>query len=110
MNYKEALFFIAKSLTISLEEKSRKDIEFILKTTNIDWDMVVKVSTNHFIFPALYCNFKRADFLKYLPAELNKEKKNSTKKRKTIKKKKTKKKKRKTRKKKKKGLLKRLGF
>ena len=49
-------------------------------------------------------------FLKYLPAEIDKEKKSSIKKRKTIKKKKTKKKKRKTRKKKKKGLLKRLGF
>ena len=31
---------------------------------------VVKVSTSHYVFPALYCNFKRADFLKYLPADL----------------------------------------
>jgi len=31
---------------------------------------VVKVSTNHYVFPGIYCNFKRADFLKHLPADL----------------------------------------
>ena len=70
LNYKETLFFIAKCLTISLEDKNRDEIELILKTTDVDWDAVVKVSTSHYVFPALYCNFKRADFLKYLPADL----------------------------------------
>ena len=70
LNYKETLFFIAKCLTISLEDKNRDKIELILKTTDVDWDAVVKVSTAHYVFPALYCNFKRADFLKYLPADL----------------------------------------
>ena len=70
MNYKETLFFIAKSLTISLEEKNRDEIEIILKTKDLDWDTVVKVSTSHYVFPALYCNLKRADFLHYLPSEL----------------------------------------
>jgi len=70
LNYKDALFFIAKSLTISLEEKNKAEIEIIFKTTDIDWDAVVKVSTAHYVFPALYCNLKRADFLQYLPQEL----------------------------------------
>jgi hypothetical protein len=70
MNYKETLFFIGKCLTISLEEENRKEIEIQLKTTEIDWDSVVKVSTGHFVFPALYCNLKRANFLKFLPEEL----------------------------------------
>ncbi len=70
MNYKETLFFIAKSLTISLEEKNRDEIELMLKTTNVDWDAVVKVSTAHYVFPALYCNLKRLDFLQYIPNEL----------------------------------------
>ena len=70
MNYKETLFFIAKCLTISLEDKNRDEIELILKTTDVDWDAVVKVSTAHYVFPALYCNLKRADFLQYLPHEL----------------------------------------
>ena len=70
MNYKETLFFIAKCLTISLEAKNRKEIEKQLKSTTIDWDTVVKVSTAHYVFPALYYNLKRADFLHYLPHEL----------------------------------------
>ena len=70
MNYKETLFFVAKCLTISLEEKNKKEIENQLNTTEIDWDAVVKVSTAHLVFPALYCNLKRASFLHYLPNEL----------------------------------------
>jgi len=70
LNYKETLFFIAKSLTISLEEKNRDEIEFMLKKTAIDWEAVVKVSTSHYVLPAVYCNFKRVNFLKYLPLDL----------------------------------------
>ncbi|MEO9571319.1 MAG: nucleotidyltransferase family protein [Polaribacter sp.] len=70
MNYKETLFFIGKCLTINHEEKNKKIIEEKLKSSNIDWDSVVKVSTAHFVFPALYCNFKKAKFLIYLPEEL----------------------------------------
>ena len=70
MNYKETLFFVAKCLTISSDKKNKQEIETQLKTTEVDWDAVVKVSTGHFVFPALYCNLKRADFLHYLPEEL----------------------------------------
>jgi len=70
LNYKETLFFIAKCLTISLEEKNRNEIQKQLKSTTIDWDAVVKVSTSHYVFPALYCNLKRVDFLQYLPQDL----------------------------------------
>jgi hypothetical protein len=70
LNYKETLFFIAKSLTISLEDKNKQVIEKQLQSDTIDWDAVVKVSTSHYVFSAIYCNFKRADFLKYLPADL----------------------------------------
>ena len=70
MNYKETLFFIAKCLTIFLEDKNRQEIEKQLQSDTIDWDAVVKVSTAHYVFPALYCNLKRVDFLQYLPHEL----------------------------------------
>jgi len=70
LNYKETLYFVAKCLTISLEDKNRQEIEKQLKSKSINWDAVVKVSTSHYVFPAIYCNFKRADFLKYLPADL----------------------------------------
>jgi hypothetical protein len=61
---------VAKCLTISLEAKNRQEIEKQLQSDTIDWDAVVKVSTAHYVFPALYCNLKRADFLHYLPQEL----------------------------------------
>ena len=57
-------------MTISLEVKNRQEIELVLKTMDVDWETVVKVSTAHYVFPALYCNFKRVNFLKYLPADL----------------------------------------
>ena len=45
-------------------------IKNLLKSNAVDWDAVVKLSTAHYVFPALYCNLKRADFLKYLPSDL----------------------------------------
>ena len=57
-------------MTISLEDNNRQEIEKQLKSDTIDWDAVVKVSTAHYVFPALYCNLKRVDFLKHLPHEL----------------------------------------
>jgi hypothetical protein len=70
MSYKETLYFVAKCLTISLEDNNRQEIEKQLKSTSIDWDAVVKVSTAHYVFPALYSNLKRVDFLQYLPQDL----------------------------------------
>tara|TARA_R110002126_G_scaffold286935_1_gene439218 strand:+ start:2731 stop:3843 length:1113 start_codon:yes stop_codon:yes gene_type:complete len=70
MTYKETLFFIGQSLTINHEEKNKIVIEEQLKKNTVDWDAVVKVSTGHFVFPALYCNLKRAHFLHYLPEDL----------------------------------------
>jgi hypothetical protein len=70
MTYKEALFFIGKCLTITHEPHNKILIENELKSENIDWDAVVKVSTSHYVFPALYCNLKRANFLHYVPQDL----------------------------------------
>jgi len=70
MSYKETLYFIATCLTISLEDKNRQVIEKRLQSDTVDWDAVVRVSTAHYVFPALYCNLKRADFLQYLPSDL----------------------------------------
>ena len=70
MNYKKTLYFISKSLTISLEESNRQEIEKQLQSKTIDWEAVVEVSTAHYVFPAMYCNLKRVGFLSYLPQEL----------------------------------------
>jgi hypothetical protein len=70
MTYKETLFFIGKCLTVNHEEHNKVIVENELKHGNIDWDTVVKVSTAHYVFPALYCNLKNAHFLSYLPVDL----------------------------------------
>lgn len=70
MTYKETLFFIGKCLTINHEKHNFEIVEKHLKNNEVDWESVVKVSTAHYVFPALYCNLKKADFLKYLPLEL----------------------------------------
>jgi hypothetical protein len=70
MTYKETLFFIGKCLTINHEEHNYILVENALRTETVDWDSIVKVSTAHFVFPALYCNLKRANFLHYLPQDL----------------------------------------
>jgi len=70
MNYKETLFFVAKCLTINHEAHNKRIVEEVLQSNAVDWDEVVKLSTAHFVFPALYCNLKRASFLSYLPEDL----------------------------------------
>ena len=70
MSYKETFYFIARCLTISLEKHNKLAIEKTLQANIIDWDAVVKLSTQQLVFPALYCNLKRAGFLHYLPTDL----------------------------------------
>ena len=70
MNYKETLFFVAKCLTINHEEHNKRIVKEMLQSNTVDWDEVVKLSTAHYVFPALYCNLKRAAFLSYLPEDL----------------------------------------
>ena len=70
MTYKETLYFVACCLTISLEDKNKQAIEKQLKANTIDWDAVVKVSTGHYVFPALHCVLKHEGFLHYLPQDL----------------------------------------
>lgn len=70
VNYKEALFFIGKCLTAHKDAQNKTIVEEQLKNNNIDWDYLVKVSTSHYVFPALYCNLKSAGLLHYLPKDL----------------------------------------
>lgn len=70
MTSKETLFFIGKCLTINHEEHNKVLVESALKADEVNWDDVVKISTAHYVFPALYCNLKKAGFLHYLPDDL----------------------------------------
>lgn len=70
MTYKETLFFVAKCLTINHEAHNKRIVEQALQSNTINWDEVVKLSTAHYVYPALYCNLKKASLLSYLPEEL----------------------------------------
>ena len=70
MTYKEALFFIGKCLTINHEPHNKAIVEAELQSQKMDWETVVKVSTAHYVFPALYINLKKAELLSHLPEDL----------------------------------------
>lgn len=70
MTFRDTLFFIGQCLTINHEEKNKLVIETHLATAVVDWEAVVKVSSAHYVMPALYLNLSRANFLHYLPEDL----------------------------------------
>ena len=70
MTYKENLFFIAQCLTVNFEKKNKKEVLLKLQNEKINWDEITKISTNHLVFSALYCNLKKVKFLKYVPKDL----------------------------------------
>lgn len=70
MTYKETLFFVAKCLSINTEKHNLAIVENQIKNNSVDWDAVVKLSTSHYVFPALYCNLKKANLLHFLPEQL----------------------------------------
>lgn len=70
MNYSETVLFVAKCLTISSNEKNKIEVKKVIEDKTFDWDSIVRVSTSHFVFPALYLNLKYAELLKQLPNDL----------------------------------------
>ena len=70
MKYKDAFFFIASCLTIESNTKNRNFVLDMIKSNELDWDTIVKVSSEHLVLTAMYSNLKKVKFLKYLPKEL----------------------------------------
>lgn len=70
MNYKETLFFTARSLTINHEKHNYQYVKESIEDHKVNWDQVVKLSTEHYILPALFCNLKRASLLDRIPRDL----------------------------------------
>ena len=64
------IIFIAKSLTISQNSINLKEIKETMELQKIDWDLLLKISTNHLVLPALYCNYKRKKLLQIMPDDL----------------------------------------
>tara|TARA_X000000950_G_scaffold14462_1_gene15632 strand:- start:7718 stop:8818 length:1101 start_codon:yes stop_codon:yes gene_type:complete len=70
MDKKNLFYFISNCLTLSSQENNKNFIKKKLKSNSINWDDFVKVSSYHYVLPALYHNFKAVDFLRYLPDDL----------------------------------------
>jgi len=64
------LYFVGKSLAISVDEEANTFISDKILRNEVNWEMIVKISTKHYVLPALYCNLKRKNYLKYLPRDL----------------------------------------
>lgn len=70
MNTKETLFFIGKCLTLGTSDVHRKEIADRISNGDVNWDQFVQISTAHYVFPALYINLRKAEFLKNMPEDL----------------------------------------
>jgi len=71
MTYKQALFFIGHCLSLAKYPGRKNDIAKQINSDNVDWDLVVKLSSNQMIVPTLYLNLKRNKLLKNLPEGLD---------------------------------------
>ncbi len=70
MNYKDTLLFIGESITLDNYPERTPKIRKIIKSEEVDWERFVWVGSNHLLLPTIYMQYKRADLLKELDAEL----------------------------------------
>ncbi len=70
MTYKQTLYFTCSCLSLGKYPKRRKEILKLIASGYVDWDKVVKFSSNQVVVPALYYNLKQAQLLTVLPEGL----------------------------------------
>jgi len=70
MTYKQALFFVGQCLSLAQYPERKDEIKKLINSDYIDWDLVVKLSSNQLVVPTLYLNLKRNALLKLLPQGL----------------------------------------
>lgn len=70
MNYKEALFFTAKCLTLRNFPGKIPEVCNEITTGLVKWEKIVQISSGHYVFPALFIQLKQAGLLNELPPEL----------------------------------------
>jgi len=69
MSYKSILFFCTAILCLDTEMPSKNKVEeFVIK--GVDWERFVLIASTHYILPALYIQFQKADLLHLLPCDL----------------------------------------
>jgi len=70
MTYKQTLFFVGECLSLVKYPERKKKIARLITSGYVDWDMVVKLSSNQMVVPAVYFNLKNAQLLTLLPEGL----------------------------------------
>ena len=70
MTYKEALFFTAKCLTLRNYPGKIPEVCNEIKTGLVEWEKIVQISSDHYVFPALFIQLKQTGLLNELPIEL----------------------------------------
>ncbi|MGJ8592072.1 MAG: nucleotidyltransferase family protein [Aquaticitalea sp.] len=62
---KQTIQLIVDILSFDSDDATLKD-----RLSTIDWDPVVKVSSEHLVLPAIYCRLQQKHLLQYLPEDL----------------------------------------
>ena len=70
MTFKEAFYFISFCLSAQNDKKTKLIIHDKLLKTNIDWDIIVKVTSKFLVLPAFYSSLKKLNLLSHLPIDL----------------------------------------
>lgn len=70
MTYRECVFFIGRCLTLDDNPGNKDWVANHLVSKKVDWDYVLKISSDQAVHLALFSNLKRAGLLDHLPAEL----------------------------------------
>lgn len=70
MTYRECIFFIGRCLTLGYEPYSEKWVVNYLESKEVDWDYILKISSEQYVHLAFFSNLKRAGLLHYLPKDL----------------------------------------
>jgi len=67
VTYKQTLYFVGHCLSLAKYPERRKEMARLIKANDVDWDKVVKLSSNQLVVPSLYLNLKKAQLLNLLP-------------------------------------------
>jgi hypothetical protein len=69
LEYKDAFIFVSSCLALD-EEVNKKLVYSQISSSKFDWEKIVKLSTRQLVFPAIYFNLKKYNFLELVPNDL----------------------------------------
>ncbi len=70
MNFAETTSFIARLLSLYYSDQNLEVVKNLITKQEVDWEAIVKVSTQHYVLPALYANLNKFDLIPLLPDDL----------------------------------------